>query len=113
MTHVNNILASIQHSLNKALLFTTLRVDACIYLASIHHGLNKVAFNGMRPSLDELLVSERCPLKLCRLLVACWETDPDRRPAAAEAIKELALILRLKTAPGILGYPALILVLAL
>ncbi|EFJ52877.1 hypothetical protein VOLCADRAFT_102835 [Volvox carteri f. nagariensis] len=53
-----------------------------------------VALNGMRPPLDELLVSDRCPLKLCRLLLACWEMDPDRRPAAAETVKELALILQ-------------------
>ncbi|EFJ52875.1 hypothetical protein VOLCADRAFT_102834 [Volvox carteri f. nagariensis] len=53
-----------------------------------------VAFNGMRLPLNDLVVSERCPLKLCRLLLACWETDPDRRPAAAETVKELALILQ-------------------
>ncbi|EFJ53224.1 hypothetical protein VOLCADRAFT_86288 [Volvox carteri f. nagariensis] len=53
-----------------------------------------VAFNGMRPPLDEILASKRCPHKLGRLVVACWDTDPDRRPAAAETIKELALILQ-------------------
>ncbi|EFJ53222.1 hypothetical protein VOLCADRAFT_102830 [Volvox carteri f. nagariensis] len=53
-----------------------------------------VAFNGMRLPLNDLVVSKRCPHKLGRLVLACWEMDPDRRPAAAETVKELALILQ-------------------
>lgn len=33
----------------------------------------------------------RCPPRLRRLLEACWDADPRRRPAAAEAAKELLL----------------------
>ncbi|KAG2443697.1 hypothetical protein HXX76_002045 [Chlamydomonas incerta] len=38
------------------------------------------------------LAPQRCPHKLVRLLDACWDTDPLRRPAAAEVAKELMLI---------------------
>ncbi|KAG2438343.1 hypothetical protein HYH02_010801 [Chlamydomonas schloesseri] len=53
-----------------------------------------IAYNvsrGIRLSLDSL-DPQRCPPKLKRLITACWETDPLRRPAAAEALKELLLI---------------------
>ncbi|KAG2425161.1 hypothetical protein HXX76_013915 [Chlamydomonas incerta] len=36
----------------------------------------------------------RCPPRLAALMLQCWEQDPKRRPAAAEAIKELLLIKR-------------------
>ncbi|GIL78045.1 hypothetical protein Vretimale_7405 [Volvox reticuliferus] len=42
----------------------------------------------------EALPSSRCPQKLKRLLDSCWEVDPVRRPAAAEAAKMLTLILQ-------------------
>ncbi|EFJ51194.1 hypothetical protein VOLCADRAFT_88026 [Volvox carteri f. nagariensis] len=51
-----------------------------------------VTYKGLRLSLDDL-PSSRCPAKLCRLLKACWESDPARRPAAAEVAKELTLVL--------------------
>ncbi|GLC68896.1 hypothetical protein PLESTF_000755500 [Pleodorina starrii] len=34
----------------------------------------------------------RCPPKLRALIWSCWESDPARRPAAAEVVKALALI---------------------
>ncbi|KAG2485568.1 hypothetical protein HYH03_015732 [Edaphochlamys debaryana] len=34
---------------------------------------------------------ERWPRKIVRLIQQCWDSDPDRRPAAAEAVKWLAL----------------------
>ncbi|EFJ51196.1 hypothetical protein VOLCADRAFT_88028 [Volvox carteri f. nagariensis] len=51
-----------------------------------------VTYKGLRLSLDDL-PSSRCPAKLSRLLKACWESDPARRPAAAEVAKELTLVL--------------------
>ncbi|PNW84613.1 hypothetical protein CHLRE_03g151300v5 [Chlamydomonas reinhardtii] len=39
------------------------------------------------------LPEERCPPKLRRLIEACWEHDPLRRPAAAEVHKELLVVL--------------------
>ncbi|GIL59725.1 hypothetical protein Vafri_14449, partial [Volvox africanus] len=50
-----------------------------------------VTYKGFRPSLNGLEPS-RCPINLARLLMTCWDADPDRRPAAAEVVKELALI---------------------
>ncbi|KAG2433366.1 hypothetical protein HXX76_008427 [Chlamydomonas incerta] len=38
------------------------------------------------------LSQDRCPLKLRRLLLQCWDADPLRRPAAADLVKELTLI---------------------
>ncbi|KAG2485131.1 hypothetical protein HYH03_016118 [Edaphochlamys debaryana] len=38
------------------------------------------------------LPPERCPPALRRLLEACWDLDPCRRPAAAELAKELLLL---------------------
>ncbi|GLI63592.1 hypothetical protein VaNZ11_006541 [Volvox africanus] len=35
---------------------------------------------------------ERCPPKLRSLILSCWESDPARRPAAAEVVKALALV---------------------
>ncbi|KAG2424558.1 hypothetical protein HXX76_014438 [Chlamydomonas incerta] len=49
---------------------------------------------GARLPLDERTVGDeaRCPYKLKRLIRACWDADPQRRPAAAEALKELMLL---------------------
>ncbi|KXZ49395.1 hypothetical protein GPECTOR_21g621 [Gonium pectorale] len=38
------------------------------------------------------LPEARCPRKLRALLTACWESQPARRPAAAELVKALALV---------------------
>ncbi len=42
----------------------------------------------LRPPLHELS-HERCPPPLRAVVVACWDADPQRRPAAAEVAKEL------------------------
>ncbi|PNH11334.1 Mitogen-activated protein kinase kinase kinase 10 [Tetrabaena socialis] len=39
----------------------------------------------------EGLSERRCPPKLRRLIRQCWDHDPRRRPAAAEALKDLLL----------------------
>ncbi|KAG2493165.1 hypothetical protein HYH03_008587 [Edaphochlamys debaryana] len=49
-----------------------------------------VHMKGMRPPIDAI-PCDRLPPKLLRLLQQCWERDPKRRPAAAEAAKGLAL----------------------
>ncbi|PNW76220.1 hypothetical protein CHLRE_12g543302v5 [Chlamydomonas reinhardtii] len=46
---------------------------------------------GARLPLDGVDL-QRCPPKLKRLITACWEADPLRQPAAAEALKELLLV---------------------
>ncbi|KXZ42161.1 hypothetical protein GPECTOR_193g318 [Gonium pectorale] len=51
----------------------------------------KVAVLGERLPLEHLS-PRRCPPKLKRLLQQCWEADPLRRPAAAEAVKQLMLV---------------------
>ncbi|KAG2433789.1 hypothetical protein HXX76_008147 [Chlamydomonas incerta] len=53
-----------------------------------------IAYNvsrGIRLPLDGI-DPQRCPPKMKRLITACWDADPQRRPAAAEALKELLLI---------------------
>ncbi|PNH02880.1 putative serine/threonine-protein kinase [Tetrabaena socialis] len=50
----------------------------------------KVLLQGARLPLDQL-PSQRCPPKLRKLIQQCWEADPLRRPAAAEALKALFL----------------------
>ncbi|GIL68094.1 hypothetical protein Vafri_21405 [Volvox africanus] len=61
------------------------------------HGMGGVAiafmvtYRGIRLPLHGLAPS-RCAPKLARLLMACWDADPARRPAAAEMAKELTLI---------------------
>ena len=50
-----------------------------------------VALQMERPSLEHL-TAERCPPKLKRLIVQCWDHDPMRRPGAAEVVKELLLV---------------------
>ncbi|KXZ41556.1 hypothetical protein GPECTOR_395g217 [Gonium pectorale] len=44
-----------------------------------------------RPPLDAIPPA-RLPPKLARLLRQCWDAAPDRRPAAAELVKELLLV---------------------
>ncbi|KAG2435992.1 hypothetical protein HYH02_011705 [Chlamydomonas schloesseri] len=59
-----------------------------------HHPMISVAYNvfsGRRPPLSGL-PEDRCPRKLLRLIEQCWDAQPRRRPAAAEAMKELLLI---------------------
>ncbi|KXZ52419.1 hypothetical protein GPECTOR_9g463 [Gonium pectorale] len=51
----------------------------------------KVAVLGQRLPLDQLSEA-RCPPRLRNLLRQCWDADPYRRPAAAEAFKELLLL---------------------
>ncbi|GLC71963.1 hypothetical protein PLESTF_001189600 [Pleodorina starrii] len=61
------------------------------------HGLNfmrlafRVTYGQERPPLSAIPPGRRPP-KLLRLISACWEADPRRRPAAAEAVKELMLV---------------------
>lgn len=52
----------------------------------------KVAVLGERPPLAHIS-NRRCPPKLRRLVRQCWESDPLRRPAAAEVAKELQTIM--------------------
>ncbi|GLC75728.1 hypothetical protein PLESTF_001679000 [Pleodorina starrii] len=51
-----------------------------------------VALRGQRPGLMKGLPPGRCPPKLHRLVEGCWEEQPERRPAAAEAVKTLMLV---------------------
>ncbi|GIL71064.1 hypothetical protein Vretifemale_1489, partial [Volvox reticuliferus] len=41
------------------------------------------------------LDATRCPPKLRKLIHQCWDPDPQRRPAAAELVKQLTLVLQL------------------
>ncbi|KXZ48537.1 hypothetical protein GPECTOR_27g708 [Gonium pectorale] len=54
----------------------------------------QVTLRKQRPSLLEGLGGERCPRKLRRLIMECWERDPQRRPAAEDAVKVLLLLLQ-------------------
>ncbi|KXZ46631.1 hypothetical protein GPECTOR_42g842 [Gonium pectorale] len=58
---------------------------------SVFHMAYKVAVLGQRLPLD--VDAARCPPRLRRLVSECWDADPYRRPAAAEALKELVLVL--------------------
>ncbi|GIL46613.1 hypothetical protein Vafri_3574 [Volvox africanus] len=51
----------------------------------------RVTLGGERPPLSAVPPGRR-PHKLLRLMQDCWEADPRRRPAAAEAVKELMLV---------------------
>eukprot|EP00198_Chlamydomonas_reinhardtii_P008793 XP_001698130.1 predicted protein [Chlamydomonas reinhardtii] len=44
-----------------------------------------------RPPLDVIL-PERQPPKMIRVITSCWDPEPERRPAAAEVVKQLLLI---------------------
>ncbi|PNH12208.1 putative serine/threonine-protein kinase [Tetrabaena socialis] len=50
-----------------------------------------ITLRGERPPLHAIS-DERCPPKLRSLIQDCWETDPQRRPAAAEVVKMLTLV---------------------
>ncbi|KXZ48536.1 hypothetical protein GPECTOR_27g707 [Gonium pectorale] len=54
----------------------------------------QVTLRKQRPPLLEGLGEERCPRKLRRLISGCWESDPQRRPAAEDAVKVLLLLLQ-------------------
>ncbi|KAG2454893.1 hypothetical protein HYH02_000724 [Chlamydomonas schloesseri] len=49
------------------------------------------------------LSEERCPPKLRKLIEACWEHDPLRRPAAAEVHKEILVVLEQVTSAAASG----------
>ncbi|KXZ46473.1 hypothetical protein GPECTOR_43g909 [Gonium pectorale] len=51
----------------------------------------RVTMLGQRPPLDDVPAG-RLPPKLARLLRQCWDAEPERRPAAAELVKELLLV---------------------
>ncbi|KAG2498174.1 hypothetical protein HYH03_003929 [Edaphochlamys debaryana] len=44
-----------------------------------------------RPPMNDLS-EERCPLRLRKVLAACWDPVPERRPAASEIVKEIMLV---------------------
>ncbi len=58
------------------------------HLMAIAHSVTELQ---QRPPLHAVPDS-RCPPALRQLVRQCWEADPRRRPAAAEAAKELALL---------------------
>lgn len=47
------------------------------------------------------LDANRCPPKLRKLIHQCWDPDPQRRPAAAELVKQLTLVLQVSLTSGI------------
>ncbi|GIL71124.1 hypothetical protein Vretimale_17913 [Volvox reticuliferus] len=65
----------------------------------------KVTYGGERPPLSAI-PPDRRPHKLLRLLRSCWEADPRRRPAAAEAVKELMLVQQMVQHQGQVLRPA-------
>ncbi len=78
-------------------MYTSLIVHTWLPACFVHDDYDdllhvQVAYQGSRLPLN-ILHHDRCPPKLARLLKACWETDPARRPAAAEAAKELTVLL--------------------
>ncbi|GLI66150.1 hypothetical protein VaNZ11_009831 [Volvox africanus] len=54
----------------------------------------RVTLMNERPMLDNLVASGRCPPRLQRLLTRCWNRTPELRPAAAEIVKEIMLIMQ-------------------
>ncbi|KAG2431581.1 hypothetical protein HXX76_009595 [Chlamydomonas incerta] len=59
-----------------------------------NHSMVSVAYNvhmGRRLPLEDIDDS-RCPPKLHKLVEQCWDVEPRRRPAAAEAVKMLLVI---------------------
>ncbi|GIL62810.1 hypothetical protein Vafri_16986 [Volvox africanus] len=52
----------------------------------------KVTINGERLPMARISAS-RCPIRLRALMEQCWEHEPRRRPAAAEAVKEIQSLL--------------------
>ncbi|PNH07430.1 Mitogen-activated protein kinase kinase kinase 10, partial [Tetrabaena socialis] len=53
---------------------------------------HNVVVENRRPPLLEGLAEERCPGILRRMIEQCWETDAQRRPAAAELVKTLRMV---------------------
>ncbi|PNH04866.1 putative serine/threonine-protein kinase [Tetrabaena socialis] len=51
----------------------------------------RVTFCGDRPPLAAIPAGRR-PARLLRLMQQCWDADPQRRPAAAELVKEVAAL---------------------
>ncbi len=45
-----------------------------------------------RPPLEPLRAAGRCPPRLLALLEQGWDPVPQRRPAAAEVVKELLIV---------------------
>ncbi len=56
---------------------------------------HKVTLLGVRLPLHNLPAA-RCPPALKDLLLECWDSDPRRRPAAAEVAKRMGLILTVR-----------------
>ncbi|GLC76397.1 hypothetical protein PLESTF_001776100 [Pleodorina starrii] len=63
----------------------------------------RVCILNERLLLNELVASGRCPPRLHRLLTLCWSRAPERRPAAAEVVKEMLLIMQQQERPGASG----------
>ncbi|KAG2486626.1 hypothetical protein HYH03_014683 [Edaphochlamys debaryana] len=59
---------------------------------SLYEVAHALTTRGARLPLDSL-PEARCPPRLRALLQQCWERDPRRRPAAAEAVKALSMVL--------------------
>ncbi|EFJ41152.1 hypothetical protein VOLCADRAFT_98940 [Volvox carteri f. nagariensis] len=49
--------------------------------------------------LDNAVAAGRCPPRLQRLLIRCWDRVPDSRPAASEIVKEIMLIMQHQECP--------------
>ncbi len=65
------------------------------HMVAIAHA---VSSQRLRPPLQHV-PDDRCPPALRRLVQQCWEHDARRRPAAAEAAKELAVV-KEQASPG-------------
>ncbi|EFJ50019.1 hypothetical protein VOLCADRAFT_89421 [Volvox carteri f. nagariensis] len=65
----------------------------CFDAMNRHITHQAVTYKGTRLPLESL-ISNHCPPKLVRLLEDCWDADPARRPAAAEAAKVLMLVMQ-------------------
>ena len=54
----------------------------------------RVTVQGKRPPWPAGLERSRCPKRLRALIEECWDPVPRRRPAAAEVVKRLMMILQ-------------------
>ncbi|GIL84389.1 hypothetical protein Vretimale_15988 [Volvox reticuliferus] len=59
----------------------------------------KVTLLDERLMFDRTVALGRCPPRLQRLLTRCWNRTPERRPAAAEIVKEMILIMQQQDRP--------------